>query len=78
MTVTTLMLKNITSLLIDIHGQHEHQHILQTKYHLDIIDSFIKDKSIFSSYENKLTELKNINFEYINYKPILKNTPANI
>ena len=61
LTVTTLMLKNITSLLIDIHGQHEHQHILQTKYHLGILDSFIKDKAIFIEYENNLSELKNIN-----------------
>ena len=43
-TITTSMLKNLTSFLIDIHGQHEHQHLLKDKYHLEIIDSFIKYK----------------------------------
>lgn len=59
-TLTSTMLKNLTSFLIDIHGQHEHQHLLKDKYHLQIIDSFIKDKDVFKQYENKLIELKNV------------------
>ena len=31
------------SLLIDIHGQHDHQSLLYTKNHLDILDKFAKD-----------------------------------
>ena len=57
---TNAMLKNITSLLIDIHGQHEHQQLLNDKNHLSIIDSFIKDNSIFQTYSEKLAELKTV------------------
>lgn len=59
-TLTAGMLKNLTSLLIDIHGQHEHQHLLKDKYHLGIIDCFIKNKELFNEYQLKLAELKEI------------------
>ncbi len=59
-TVTASMLKNITSHLIDIHGQHEHQRLLKDKYHLQIIDSFVKNKELFSEYNSNLTKLKDI------------------
>ena len=57
-SITASMLKSLTSLLIDIHGQHEHQHLLKDKYHLEIIDSFIKEKDFFVKYQEKLTNLK--------------------
>jgi DNA repair protein RecN (Recombination protein N) len=44
-TVTLSILKEVSSLLIDIHGQHEHQSLLNKKIHLEIIDSYGK-KSI--------------------------------
>ena len=59
-TITTSMLKNLTSFLIDIHGQHEHQHLLKDKYHLEIIDSFIKEKDLFVKYQDKLLTLKEV------------------
>lgn len=42
-TVTTTILKEVASILIDIHGQHEHQSLLYKKNHLEILDSFAKD-----------------------------------
>lgn len=39
-TVTMARLKEAAALLIDIHGQHEHQSLLHTKNHLEIVDSF--------------------------------------
>ena len=42
-TVTTSVLKEVASILIDIHGQHEHQSLLYKKNHLKILDSFAKD-----------------------------------
>ncbi|NCB48873.1 MAG: DNA repair protein RecN [Clostridia bacterium] len=59
--VTAQMLKNISSLLVDIHGQHEHQRLINSKFHLDILDGFIKDKSIFALYKNLLSRLKEVN-----------------
>ena len=42
-TVTASVLKEVASILIDIHGQHEHQSLLYKKNHLAILDSFTKD-----------------------------------
>lgn len=40
--VSTSVLKEVASLLIDIHGQHEHQSLLSKKKHLDILDVYAK------------------------------------
>lgn len=39
-TATTRQLKEFSELLIDIHGQHEHQSLLYKKNHMEILDSF--------------------------------------
>ena len=39
-TVTLGRLREITGLLLDIHGQHEHQSLLYKSKHLEILDSF--------------------------------------
>lgn len=45
-TVTAAKLKEITSLLIDIHGQHEHQSLLYKSKHLQILDAYAKSRTI--------------------------------
>lgn len=63
-TVNIKTLKNVMSLLIDIHGQHDHQSLLYTKNHLDILDKFAKDS---------ISELKEqIKEEYSKYTKIIK------
>ena len=42
-TVSISQLKEVAELLIDIHGQHEHQSLLYKKNHLLILDEFAKD-----------------------------------
>lgn len=39
-TVTTAMQKSIGGYLIDIHGQHEHQSLINEDYHIDVLDMF--------------------------------------
>lgn len=39
-TVNAKQLRSITELLLDIHGQHEHQSLLNPKKHLEILDAF--------------------------------------
>lgn len=39
-TVTAKQLKEISELLLDIHGQHEHQSLLNKKKHLEILDAY--------------------------------------
>ncbi|WP_026475883.1 DNA repair protein RecN [Alkaliphilus transvaalensis] len=61
--VTQGVLKNITQKLIDIHGQHQHQSLLNTQSHIDLLDAFggqeveILLKEISIEYHN-LTNLK--------------------
>ena len=63
-TVNIKTLKNVMSLLIDIHGQHDHQSLLYTKNHLDILDKFAKDS---------ILELKEkIKEEYGKYTKLIK------
>lgn len=39
-TVSTATLREVSSFLIDIHGQHEHQSLLNKKKHLEVLDDF--------------------------------------
>ena len=43
-TVTLSQVRELASLLIDIHGQHEHQSLLHKKNHLQILDEYAKEK----------------------------------
>lgn len=58
-TVTASFLKKIAEVLIDIHGQHEHQSLLHKKKHLEIIDEYGKEK-----LEDKKAVLKEKYQEY--------------
>ncbi|MFW6047101.1 MAG: DNA repair protein RecN [Candidatus Woesearchaeota archaeon] len=59
--VTAAILKQITTLLIDIHGQNEHQYLLDTSNQLEIIDSYNKNiKSIKNKYLEFYNKLKSI------------------
>ena len=42
-SVTLNKLRGITSLLVDIHGQHDHQSLLHSASHLGIVDEFGKE-----------------------------------
>ncbi|MBS5282834.1 MAG: DNA repair protein RecN [Clostridiales bacterium] len=44
-TVTAARLRQITGLLLDIHGQHEHQSLLYRSKHLEILDAYVKAKT---------------------------------
>ena len=59
--LTISMLKVLSSLLVDIHGQHEHQRLLSQASHQGIVDGFIKDKKIFETYTCLYSTLKDIN-----------------
>ncbi len=43
-TVSISLLKEVAAILIDIHGQHEHQSLLYKKNHLAILDAYAKDE----------------------------------
>ena len=54
-TATTKQLKELSELLIDIHGQHEHQSLLYKKNHLSILDSFAGED--LASVKNKIKKV---------------------
>ena len=43
-SVTTAFVREIASLLIDIHGQHEHQSLLHPGFHLELLDRYASDR----------------------------------
>lgn len=43
-TVTAGVLKKVAEIIIDIHGQHEHQSLLNKNKHMQILDEFAKDE----------------------------------
>lgn len=52
-TITAAGVRNITELLIDIHGQHDHQSLLYKKNHLEILDKFAKEELTSLKFELK-------------------------
>jgi DNA repair protein RecN (Recombination protein N) len=67
--VTIAVLREIGSTLIDIHGQHEHQELMNESKHLSLLDQFGSEeiatsraeyKRIYRLYEDTLTRLKGL------------------
>lgn len=54
------MLKEAATVLIDIHGQHEHQSLLNERKHLEVLDLYAEEE--ISATKEKLSEV------YIKYK----------
>ena len=63
-TVTASMLKQLSESFIDIHGQHEHQSLLNPTKHMDILDKFCG--APLENLKEEMTELIK------QYKVILK------
>ena len=53
-TVTMALLKEVSQVLIDIHGQHEHQSLLYKKNHLEILDAFAREEA--GAWKQKVRE----------------------
>lgn len=67
--VTISTLREIGSTLIDIHGQHEHQELMDETMHLSLLDQFGGEKisaalneyqQVYQAYEQKVKQLKNL------------------
>lgn len=62
-SVSASKLREAASLLIDIHGQHEHQSLLNEKNHLQILDAYAKRE-----YKGLKEKLSDAYHEYIRVK----------
>ncbi len=57
-SVNVAALKDVGKLLVNIHGQHDNQALLDPENHLGFIDSFGKYKSVISDYQVCYSELR--------------------
>ncbi len=64
-SATVSMVKKLTSLLIDVHGQSEHFYLLSTVNQLKLLDKFagIRESGISEETKNAYDEYKNLNEE---------------
>jgi DNA repair protein RecN (Recombination protein N) len=71
-SVPVSRMKEIAALLIDIHGQHEHESLLKKKMHLSILDDFaqgelselkLQMKDMYRSYQTWKEELQNASLD---------------
>lgn len=59
-SATVSMLKEIGNLLVNIHGQHDSQALLNPDYHYKYIDMMSDDKAVYEDYKNTFKELINV------------------
>lgn len=67
--VTTVLLRQIGSKLIDIHSQHEHQELMNEEFHLSLLDRFAADKikPVLTKYQTNFKEYQTILREWQNW-----------
>ena len=58
--VAISVLKEIGQMLVNVHGQHENQILLNPEKHLSIIDTFGGDYSLLEDYQRSFKELQNL------------------
>ncbi|MBT2754792.1 DNA repair protein RecN [Mesobacillus foraminis] len=67
--VTIALLREVGSALIDIHGQHEHQELMDETKHISLLDQFgseeifpavLEYQNVYRDYEQKLKKLRSL------------------
>lgn len=58
--VTLAFLKEVGDLLVDLHGQHEHQSLLRTQTHLDLLDDFGGLEGLLNEYRQSYVNLQTL------------------
>lgn len=62
--VAASQLKALSSLLIDIHGQHEHQRLLSTNKQLELLDSYAQHNDLTQKYRQNYQVWSKLNQTY--------------
>ena len=60
MTVTGGVLKEVSKLLCNIHGQNDNHFLLSNRYHINYLDNFAKLCDLKEQYQNKYKRLREI------------------
>lgn len=74
-TPTSLaLLKEVGNMLVDLHGQHEHQSLLRSVTHIDFLDEFAELSPLLAEYRVEYTKLSEITKELF----VLKNSEKSL
>lgn len=52
------VIKDIGDLLVDLHGQHEHQSLLKTETHIEFLDDLFNNKQNLEKFNQQFSQLK--------------------
>jgi len=52
------LIKELGDLLVDLHGQHEHQSLLRTETHIDFVDDYSGNEKLLQEYQSLYRQLK--------------------
>lgn len=55
--VTLNLIKEVGDLLVDLHGQHEHQSLLKNETHIEMLDEFAGVDKLLTEYRSQYDEL---------------------
>ncbi|PID57689.1 DNA repair protein RecN [candidate division KSB3 bacterium] len=79
---TNLMVSDLGDLLVDIHGQHEHQSILHSDYHIELLDLYGKLLPLrqdvaetyrkFRNVEQELKQVRDESQDRLQYQDLLR------
>jgi DNA repair protein RecN (Recombination protein N) len=58
------MARNLGELLVDFHGQHDHQSLLRVDSHLTFLDAFADTTEEYSAYQSQWTIVRDISNKY--------------
>lgn len=62
------VVKDVGDLLVDLHGQHEHQSLLKVETHIDYLDEFAGNEKLLAEYQSAFRKLLAKNNELNNLK----------
>ncbi len=54
------LIKELGNLLVDLHGQHEHQSLLRTETHIEFLDDFANHQKLVDEYRKEFYSLNNL------------------
>lgn len=60
-TATLSMLRELGSFLVNIHGQHDGQHLLDEQFHIEYLDTFAALDPLLLEYQSRYEELLQLN-----------------
>ncbi len=57
------VVKDLGDLLVDLHGQHEHQSLLRTETHIDFLDEFAGTESLLEEYVSSFKNVRELSLQ---------------